>query len=394
MKRPVSLRERLLRLRDRLASSTSLQRAASSVPVVRHVAAWHTSRLFDLCAGFVYSQVLAAVIELGLLEFLATQPRSRAALRRHTGLNERALDTLLRAAFALRLLAPRDAADDDDADVDDDAAEATVVERGVGLGLDGALLLGNDGARRMVVHHAVLYRDLTDIVGLLKAPFPPSTGLRRFWDYHAATSPADAPATHQASSYSALMAGSIGLVAHDVVESLPLRGVSRVIDVGGGVGDFLATLSPRLPDDATLTLVDLPAVTALAAARHPSLVGRLHTVAADARHAPLPGPADLVTFVRVIHDHDDDDAVAMLRAARAALGPGGSVVIAEPLSETAGAERMGDAYFGLYLYAMGQGRPRSLEGITALAARAGLRVVRELPARRKALCRVVLLKPL
>jgi demethylspheroidene O-methyltransferase len=47
------------------------------------------------------------------------------------------------------------------------------------------------------------------------------------------------------------------------------------------------------------------------------------------------------------------------------------LVIAEPLAETHGAERMGDAYFGFYLMAMRSGRPRSQETIEKMLQRSG-----------------------
>ncbi len=86
---------------------------------------------------------------------------------------------------------------------------------------------------------------------------------------------------------------------------------------------------------------------------------------------PLPAGADLVTLVRVLHDHDDAVVMALLRRACAALTPGGRILIAEPMAGTQGAERMGAAYFGVYLLAMGQGRPRRAEELLARLSRAG-----------------------
>ena len=63
----------------------------------------------------------------------------------------------------------------------------------------------------------------------------------------------------------------------------------------------------------------------------------------------------------------------MLRNIRAALLPGGRLVIAEPMAETKGAETIGDAYFGLYLWAMGSGRPRSAREIRQMLDSAGFR---------------------
>jgi demethylspheroidene O-methyltransferase len=60
---------------------------------------------------------------------------------------------------------------------------------------------------------------------------------------------------------------------------------------------------------------------------------------------------------------------------------GGHFLLAEPLSGTVGARAMGDAYFGLYLLAMGKGRARSADDLKALMHRAGFTDIRQLPTR-------------
>ena len=64
-------------------------------------------------------------------------------------------------------------------------------------------------------------------------------------------------------------------------------------------------------------------------------------------------------------------------AVREALPAGGTVLVAEPLADTRGAERMGAAYFGMYLWAMGSGRVRSAGEHIALLREAGFRHARE-----------------
>jgi demethylspheroidene O-methyltransferase len=39
--------------------------------------------------------------------------------------------------------------------------------------------------------------------------------------------------------------------------------------------------------------------------------------------------------------------------------PGGTLLVAEPMAGAPGRRSMGDAYFGIYLLAMGRGRPRT-----------------------------------
>ena len=83
-------------------------------------------------------------------------------------------------------------------------------------------------------------------------------------------------------------------------------------------------------------------------------------------------------------------ALGLLRRIRAALSPGGRLLLAEPMAGTAGAEPMGDAYFGFYLLAMGRGRPRRPDEIQAMLGTAGFAQSRLLPTPTPLLTRVVI----
>jgi demethylspheroidene O-methyltransferase len=61
------------------------------------------------------------------------------------------------------------------------------------------------------------------------------------------------------------------------------------------------------------------------------------------------------------------------------LPGGGTLLIAEPLADTQGAEPIGAAYFGFYLLAMGRGRARSLGELSGLLAGAGFGSARLIP---------------
>jgi demethylspheroidene O-methyltransferase len=58
------------------------------------------------------------------------------------------------------------------------------------------------------------------------------------------------------------------------------------------------------------------------------------------------------------------------------LPPGGTLVVAEPMADAPGAHAMGDAYFGLYLLAMGRGQPRTAQALALLLQQAGFTDVR------------------
>ena len=76
-------------------------------------------------------------------------------------------------------------------------------------------------------------------------------------------------------------------------------------------------------------------------------------------------------------------------AAHAALASNGTLIVAEPMSGTRDAAPITDAYFGLYLLAMGSGRCRTVPELTALLREAGFTRIREAPTRRPLLTRVL-----
>jgi demethylspheroidene O-methyltransferase len=85
----------------------------------------------------------------------------------------------------------------------------------------------------------------------------------------------------------------------------------------------------------------------------------------------IPGGADVISLVRVIHDHGDVAAAAVLAAVYRALPPKGVLLLAEPMMGTPGAEPVGEAYFGFYLLAMGSGRPRTPHALQGMLNAAG-----------------------
>ncbi|MEN0075545.1 MAG: methyltransferase, partial [Paracraurococcus sp.] len=65
--------DRLRDLREGLVADPRFRRWAARFPLTRPVARRRTRALFDLCAGFVYSQVLLACVRLRLCELLRAE---------------------------------------------------------------------------------------------------------------------------------------------------------------------------------------------------------------------------------------------------------------------------------------------------------------------------------
>ena len=361
--------DRLFDWRNRLLASPRFQRWASAFPLTRPIARRRARTLFDLCAGFVYSQVLVACVRLRLFDALARGARTLAELSVELSLPPDAAICLLDAAVALQLVERRG-------------------DQRFGLGILGAALAGNPGVTAMIEHHALLYADLRDPVALLRGE-QGDTALGRLWPYANAVRAADLE-SHEVATYSALMAASQPLVAADVLAAYRLDRHNCLLDLGGGDGTFLIEAASAAPD-LKLMLFDLPAVADRARARFEAagLASRAKAFGGDFRTTTLPSGADIISLVRVVHDHDDDVALAILSAAWRALPPGGTLLVAEPMAGTPQAAGVG-AYFAFYLLAMGSGRPRRQEELAALLHAAGFLGVRLLPTRRPMLVRVLL----
>ncbi|MDE2619231.1 MAG: methyltransferase [Sphingomonadales bacterium] len=341
--------------RNRVIANPSFQHWARLLPGFRQVSRRRAGRAFDLLAGFCYSQVLVAVVEADLLETLAVRPCDVAHLATATGLSRDAALRLTRAAAAL--------------DLAEEVAPGWWM-----LGQQGAALRANAGALAMVRHHALLYADLADPLTLLRRNRTEPTALSTFWHYAEDSAPATA------SRYSTLMAASQDMVAREALGAYRFARHRRLLDLGGGHGAFVTAVARACPR-LDLGVFDLPAVLAGTSARL-ATAGLDRAIAlhpGDFFATPLPAGYDCMTLVRVLHDHDDARCHILLRAACAALPAGGRLVIAEPMADAPGARAMGDAYFGLYLWAMNSGRPRTARDYGRMALAAGFSSWRQAP---------------
>ncbi|WP_295848335.1 methyltransferase [Tardiphaga sp.] len=353
-------RDRLFRLRDEILSNANFQRFAGGFALTRPIARKRAVALFDLCAGFVYSQVLLACVKLDLFEMLSRGPLGANELATRVSLPVASMRLLLDAATSLKLVQKRSG------------------DR-YGLGPLGAALLGNPGVLAMIRHHAMLYEDLTDPVALLRQERGAGY-LARYWPYAANIAPAGLSSA-DVTPYTALMAQSQPMIAHEVLNACSFRDHHCLLDVGGGNGAFLSAVAHKYPKLKGV-LFDLPAVAAQAAERFRAegLACRATAIGGSFLSDALPKGADIVSLIRILHDHDDAPAMNLLRAVHRALPNGGTLVISEPLAGIRGAEPIADAYFAFYLLAMGSGRPRTFDRLRAMLMETGFAEVALKPA--------------
>lgn len=356
--------DRFLAFRDRCLTSSAFIRFAERFPLTRGIARREASALFDLCSGFVYSQVLLACVRLRLFDHLRAGPLAVSEIAARIKLGEDSARRLLVAASALRLVEERSGGR-------------------FGLGGLGAAMLASPGLAAMIEHHALLYRDLHDPVQLLRSKDGHAHGgspqksnsepnLAAYWPY----AEGDTGASTQAvSDYTALMAATQPAIAQEILDAYDLKRHHGLMDVGGGDGTFLMSAAKHAPH-LRLTLFDLPAVAEMARKKiaEAGLTSRANAVGGDFVR-DLPQGADVITLIRVLLDHNDETALTILKMVRSALPADGVLLVAEPMAQTKGAEKVA-AYFSFYLLAMGRGRPRTERQLRFLMSEAGFAQVR------------------
>jgi demethylspheroidene O-methyltransferase len=358
--------------RNDLIASPGFQGLASRVPFLRPVANRRSQALFDIIAGFTYTQTLSACLELQLFSRLTRGPESLDVLADELAFEPHRLERLLKAAVSLDLLEARS-------------------QGRYALGIHGAAILGNPWIKGFIRHHPMLYRDLLDPAGVAYGHH--QTELSRYWAYSGEQDGTSA-ATSSVTPYSELMADSQIAVAREIKALHDFSKVHSLLDVGGGSGAFVEAIGYWYPH-IRLTVFDLPALAPLAATRFKDaeLSDRATFVPGSFLTDSLPQGADTVMLIRVLHDHDDESALRILTAIRGCLPPHGCLVLAEPMAGNPKLARITDAYFGLYFAAMGQGKTRTPEEIGALAQKAGFSGIGRALSKMPLITSVMVLRP-
>lgn len=356
-------RDRLDAWMDSKLTDPNFSRWAACNVLTRWIVRRRSRQVFDVMAGFVYSQVLLACVRLRILELVNESPRTLDELAHICKVPASALQRLVNSAVALRLLSLRG-------------------HSRYGLGALGAPVAGHPGIRAMIEHHAVLYHDMQDPVALLRDQVSDGQ-MMAYWPYVESqvsdAAPQQAPRAweqEKVSRYSQLMSASQPFVVDEVLATYSFAKHQCVLDVGGGQGTFVS----RLAGHAThlkLKLFDLPQVAAIAqdSFNKKALASRIEAFGGDFLKDSLPAGADLVTLVRVAHDHPDAHVNIILRAIFKALPSGGTLLLTEPMAQASHETPLGDAYFHFYLLAMGSGRLRTAKELGDMILEAGFDTV-------------------
>ncbi|HEX2350169.1 MAG TPA: methyltransferase [Ktedonobacterales bacterium] len=317
--------------------------------------------LFDLIFGYRATQLVALAARLEIAERLADGPRSSKELAHATQTQPEALYRALRALASL----------------------------GVFAELDGRRFALTPLGERLQATHpesvrpAALFAGAEAYHAWAELPYSVATGQTGFDHLYGASHFAWLTEHPEENAlFNQVMTAGSPRAADAVVAAYDFGERGTVVDVAGGQGLLLATIL-RAHTGLRGVLFDLPHVVASAGPtlQTAGVVERCEIVSGDF-FAHVPSGGDIYTLRRVIHDWDDERAVAILRNCAQALGPQGRIAVIEQVMPSGPGKGPGAgraASLDVQMLIMTGGHERTAEEFARLFSAAGLRLTRIIP---------------
>jgi len=254
--------------------------------------------LTELATAFQRSRPLLTAFELGLFTVLNSEARTSGETADALGTDARATDRLMNALVALGLLEKQDGRFRNSA-----AANAHLVK-------------GRPDYMGGLGHTNHLWDTWSRLTEVVRAGHP--AGLPGI----------DERGDDWLRPFIAAMHTRARQTAAEVVRMLALRGVARVLDLGGGSGAYAMAFA-RSGHGISAVVFDLPNVIPLTRMyiAQEGMAAEVTTAVGDYLTAPLGDGFDMVFMSAVIHSNATDDNRVLFRKAAQALNPGGRLVV-------------------------------------------------------------------
>lgn len=304
--------------------------------------------LQQMIAGYVLSQSVYVAAKLGVADLVADDPQTAEQLAAATGTDGPSLYRFLRALASVAVF------------TEDDHGR-------FGLGPLGRHLRSDaPGSLRAYAMHAneecyQAWGHALDAVRSGRPGFDQAFG-QSFYDYMAAHPDADQTWNRSMAETERAWSVDTGTVA-----AYDWSNCRTVVDVGGGHGTLMAALLLHAPHLQGVVF-DLPNVVQGA-----EVTDRCQVVAGSFFDAVPPG--DTIILSRVLFNWDDQDCLTILRHCRAALAPGGRVLVIEPIAAEGNLPDLANL-IDLNVFVVCGGRTRTAGQLGSLFDRAGLHLRR------------------
>ena len=309
--------------------------------------------------GIHISRAVYVAAELGIADRLASGPMSSAELAKATRAHEPSLYRVLRLLASLDVLAEHE------------SRSFSLTVLGERLRTDVPVSMRSWATLIEAIGGVRAFEPIVQTVrtGEPGVDIAYGIGLFEFLAKH----------PENAASFDAAMSERTSAYAPSVAAGHDFSGLRTVVDVGGGQGTLLAAIL-RAHGHLHGVLMEAPAV---AAAARPMLeaagvADRCDVVAGDF-FAGVPGGADRYVLANVLHDWDDDRAVAILAQCRQAMPADGRVLIIERLILDDPEQAVPTLLSDLNMLVVTGGRERTNAEYGGLLSAAGLKLSRVTP---------------
>lgn len=277
------------------------------------------SKITESVFAFRVARVILTAYELDLFTIIGNGHKSSGEIARHAGTDSRATDRLLNALSASGYLRKKDGK----------FSNTPLAAR--------YLVKGEPDYMGGLMHQASLWNTWSTLTDAVRVG---SSVLSR--------GPVDEREDDWLESFIAAMHTRARRQAPAVVELINLRGVRRVLDVGGGSGVFSMAFV-RANKNISAVVFDLPNVTTLTRSyiESENLRSRVDVTQGDYTTDPLGSGFDLVFMSAVIHSNSPDTNRQLFAKAYDALNPGGRLVVLDFIMDDDRVSPAVGAYFSL-----------------------------------------------
>jgi hypothetical protein len=313
-------------------------------------------QMYGLVAGFWVARAVHVAAQLGIADHVAGGPLPVPRLAELTDTHAPTLYRLLRALASVGVFAETD----DGTFASTPLADTLRSDRPESL---RALVISELGGA-----HYQAWGDLLHSLRTGETAMDHALGMT-VWEYFAKN-------PEQGQAFNTSMTRLTRTVADAVVAAYDFTPYARIVDVGGGQGEFLRTVLAANPS-ATGILFDLPSV--------------VESVPADGHHdritrvggdffASVPSGGDLYVLKWVIHDWSDADCARILRNCRVAMPDDATLLVVDTIIP-AGNEPSPSKFIDLVMLVANGGRERTEAEFAALFDTAGFSLTQVVPTR-------------
>jgi hypothetical protein len=315
-------------------------------------------KLLELTCGYWISQSIAVVAELRIADLVRDGPKHVEMLARSTGTKPRLLYRVMRALASCGIFV------EEPSQCFGLTPMAELLTNKPGSLRGWAILLGQEDFHRA-------WDALSHTVRTGEPGFNHVFGMN-YWDYLTRNPKAAAIFNDGLTAYTSRLAKAVA-AAYD------FSGVRKLVDVGAGHG-VLSSVILNENSQLRAVLFDLQharegAIRTLAAA---GVADRAEVVSGDFFRA-VPEGGDAYLLSHIIHDWDDERALAILQNCRRVMTPEAKLLLVEAVIPPGNQPFFGKLLDVHMMVATDQGTDRTEDEYRSLLKRAGFRLVRIVP---------------